>query len=427
MIIQQPGCYGVKLEERTRPYPKIRLRRAACDKMALRMKNITESVRSIIETVKRQGDSALCVYARRFDQVKLKPGELRVSASDLRQARKKVNLQFRKALAECGANIRNFAQAEKKTLTRDWQIKRGSVRLGQQIRPVDSVGVYIPGGRYPYPSTVLMTVIPALVAGVKRIVMVTPPRNLTAEVLAAAAFAGCTEVYKIGGAGAIAALAYGTKTVRPVDLIVGPGNAYVTEAKRQVFGRVGIDSLAGPSEVVIIADRSTPLDYILNDLLAQAEHDPDSRSTLLSPDAQTLQAVKKRLDPLIASRVVLRQVKRLTDAFAAANALAPEHLEILLPNAEKYLPLIRHAGAIFLGPATTAVLGDYCAGPSHVLPTSNSARFASGLSVATFMKRSSVIGFAGKPAERAAWEAAGVMADTEGMVYHARSLRSRNL
>jgi histidinol dehydrogenase len=391
------------------------------------MKNITEIVRSIIDGVRRQGDDALCAYAQRFDRITLKPTDLRVSAPVLERARKTVPLSFRKALLTCSANIRDFALAEKKALTRDWQIKRGTIRLGQQIRAVESVGVYIPGGRYPYPSTVLMTMIPALVAGVKRIAMVTPPKNLTPEVLAAAAFAGCTEVYQMGGAGAIAALAYGTKTVRPVDLIVGPGNAYVTEAKRQVFGQVGIDSLAGPSEVVIIADASTPMDYILNDLLAQAEHDPDSRSTLLSPDAKVLQAVKKRLDPLIASRVVLRKVKRLADAFEAANALAPEHLEVLLPKAERYLPLIRHAGAIFLGPATTAVLGDYCAGPSHVLPTHNSARFASGLSVATFMKRSSIIGFEGKSSERSAWEAAATMADTEGMIYHARSVRSRRV
>jgi histidinol dehydrogenase len=389
------------------------------------MKNISRTVQGIIAEVQHRGDSALCDYAKQFDQIQLKPSQLRVPASVLHRAQSQVPAIFISALKECAANIRAFALAEKKALTQDWKIRRGTIVLGQQIRVVDSVGVYIPGGRYPYPSTVLMTIVPALAAGVKRIAMVTPPKNLTPEVLAAASFAGCTEVYQMGGAGAIAALAYGTKTVHPVDLIVGPGNAYVTEAKRQVFGRVGIDSLAGPSEVVIIADRSTPIQYILNDLLAQAEHDPDSRSTLLSTDASVLKAVKKGLDPIIASRVILRKVKRLADAFEAANALAPEHLEVLLKGAEKYLPLIRHAGAIFLGPASTAVLGDYCAGPSHVLPTSGSARFASGLSVATFMKRSSIIGYQGKPSERVSWQAALTMANTEGMTYHARSLRSR--
>jgi len=389
------------------------------------MATIFQTVQEMIEEVKRDGDAALCGYAERFDQVKLTPSQLQVPTVVLRQAQNKVPTHFQKALKECAANIRAFAEAEKKALTKNWQVRRGSIRLGQNIRPVDSVGVYIPGGRYPYPSTVLMTIIPALVAGVKRIAMVTPPKNLTPEVLAAASFAGCKELYQVGGAGAIAALAYGTQSIQPVDFIVGPGNAYVTEAKRQVYGRVGIDSLAGPSEVVIIADKTTPIEYILNDLLAQAEHDPDSRSTLLSPDKTVIAKVEAGLDPQIAARVQLRHVKRLTQAFEQANALAPEHLEVLLKNAERYLPLIHHAGAVFLGPATTAVLGDYSAGPSHVLPTSGSARFASGLSVATFMKRSSVIGFSGKATERSAWEAALTMANTEGMTYHARSLRAR--
>jgi len=389
------------------------------------MATIFQTVQEMIEEVKRDGDAALCGYAERFDQVKLTPSQLQVPTVVLRQAQNKVPTHFQKGLKECAANIRAFAEAEKKALTKNWQVRRGSIRLGQNIRPVDSVGVYIPGGRYPYPSTVLMTIIPALVAGVKRIAMVTPPKNLTPEVLAAASFAGCKELYQVGGAGAIAALAYGTQSIQPVDFIVGPGNAYVTEAKRQVYGRVGIDSLAGPSEVVIIADKTTPIEYILNDLLAQAEHDPDSRSTLLSPDKTVIAKVEAGLDPQIAARVQLRHVKRLTQAFEQANALAPEHLEVLLKNAERYLPLIHHAGAVFLGPATTAVLGDYSAGPSHVLPTSGSARFASGLSVATFMKRSSVIGFSGKATERSAWEAALTMANTEGMTYHARSLRAR--
>jgi len=391
------------------------------------MKNVFSIVQSIIEDVRRRGDASLIAAAKRFDGLSLTPAKLTVSRAEMKSALAKATPGFKKVLAECSESIEAFAKAEKKTLVRDWIVRRGSISVGQQTCPVDSVGVYIPGGRFPYPSTVLMTVIPARIAGVKRIVIATPPKNMTQEVLAAAEFAGCEVVYRVGGASAIAALAYGTKTVEPVDFIVGPGNAFVTEAKRQVFGKVGIDSLAGPSEVVIIADKRTPIDYILNDLCAQAEHDPDSRSILLCPDASVLKAVQLRLDKTLALRTELRLVKDLNAAVDAANAIAPEHLEVLVPNAEKFLPRIRHAGAIFLGPATTAVLGDYSAGPSHVLPTSGAARFASGLSVATFMKRSSIAYFKNTPSERPKWDAALGMANTEGMIFHAQSLKSRML
>jgi len=396
-------------------------------KSQILVKNISESVKNIIQTVQKQGDKALCAYAARFDGIRLAPKDLKVSSAVLKGSLKQVSPAFIQVLKECSQSIRAFALAEKKAMTRDWKVRRGSIVVGQTIRPVDSVGVYIPGGRFPYPSTVLMTILPALVAGVKRVVMVTPPKNMTPEVLAAAAYAGCDTVYRVGGAGAIAALAYGTKTVEPVDFIVGPGNAFVTEAKRQVYGKVGIDSLAGPSEVVIIADKRTPIENILTDLSAQAEHDPDSRSILLSPDQSVLNAVRPRLDKTLAQRTELRKVKNLQEAADAANAIAAEHLEILVPDAEKLLPRIRHAGAIFLGPATTAVLGDYVAGPSHVLPTSGAARFASGLSVATFMKRSSITRFEGIASERAKWVAALGMARTEGMVNHADSLRCRGV
>jgi histidinol dehydrogenase len=303
--------------------------------------------------------------------------------------------------------------------------QEGSVRVGQLVRPVDSVGLYIPGGRFPYPSTVLMTVIPARIAGVKRIVMASPPKNLTPEVLTAASVAGCHVVYRMGGAGAIAALAYGTKTIEKVDFIAGPGNQYVTEAKRQVFGQVGIDSLAGPSEVVVIADRTTPAEYVELDLQAQAEHDPEARALLLSTDRRLIQRVGKNLSQDIKKRITLRYVSSLSKAIEEANLIAPEHLELLFRGAERYLSQIRHAGAIFLGPATPAALGDYVAGPSHVLPTNRAARFSSGLSVATFLKRSSVIGFQARAQEKARWEAALVMGQTEGMEYHADSLRCR--
>jgi histidinol dehydrogenase len=389
------------------------------------MNKTNQIVAGILAEVQRRGDQALCDSARRFDGVRLKAKDLLVSRTELRAAAGKVSADFRQALKICGAQIEAFAKAEKARMTKSWMKRQGSMRLGQLLRPVDSVGLYIPGGRFPYPSTVLMTTLPAKVAGVKRIIMASPPKNLTPEVLAAAEFAGCDAVYRVGGAAAIAAFAYGTKMIEKVDFIVGPGNQFVTEAKRQVYGQVGIDSLAGPSEVVIITDASTPVSYLVNDLLAQAEHDPRAESLMLSTDAGLLRVVEKGLDPAIRSRVTFEKVSSLGNAIDRANEIGAEHLELLFPKAERYLPKIRHAGAIFLGPATTAVLGDYVAGPSHVLPTQRSARFSSGLSVATFYKRSSVIGFEGRPAEARYWKAALTMAQTEGMEYHGRSLRAR--
>ncbi len=382
-------------------------------------------VAQIIEEVRKKGDRALCGYAKRFDQLNLKAADLRVSKQELKVARRKVSPDFERAIRESAKQVSAFAQQEKKGLQKSWMSSRGGSRVGQLIRPVDSAGLYIPGGRFPYPSTVLMTAIPARIAGVQRIVMASPPKNLTPEVLAAADLAGIDEVYRMGGAGAIAALALGTASVKRVDFIVGPGNQFVTEAKRQLYGRVGIDSLAGPSEVVIIAERSTPVDYIVTDLLAQAEHDPEARALLLTTDAKLLAEVAKKLDPRIKQRVSLKKVRSLDEALQCSNDIAPEHLELLFPRAERCLPKIRHAGAIFLGPISPAAMGDYVAGPSHVLPTQGSAHFSSGLSVATFMKRSSVIGFSGTRSELPQWKSALQMAETEGMENHARSLRLR--
>lgn len=388
-------------------------------------KTVSEVVGKIIREVRSTGDKALCCYALAFDHVRLSAGDLAVKRSELSAASRRVSPAFLQAIRECAKNIERFAKAEKKYTLRSWMQSQNGIRLGQLVRPVESVGIYVPGGRYPYPSTVLMTAIPARVAGVRRIVMATPPKNLTPEVLAAAALAGVDAVYRMGGAGAIAALGIGTKTVDPVDLIVGPGNQYVTEAKRQIFGAAGIDALAGPSEVAIIADKTTPLDYVLNDLQAQAEHDPDARSTLLCTDAKLISQVRQKLVRGTAAQVTLIYFATIDQAIEAANHLAPEHLEILVRNAQRLLPKIKHAGAIFLGPSTPAALGDYVAGPSHVLPTHRAARFSSGLSVATFLKRSSVVGYQAKPSERAQWQAALMMGQTEGMVYHAASLRSR--
>ena len=259
------------------------------------MSNVSEIVRGILEDVQKRGDSALCAMSKRFDKVALRPADLVVSIRRISKAPEACLPSFLKSIKECAKNIEVFAELEKKRMARSWMVSQGSIRLGQLIRPVDSVGLYIPGGRFPYPSTVLMTAIPARVAGVQRIVMASPPKNLTPEVMAAASLAGCDVVYRMGGAGAIAAFAYGTKTVKKVDFIVGPGNQFVTEAKRQVFGDVGIDSLAGPSEVVIIADRSTSVDYVLLDFQAQAEHDPEARALLLSTDRRLIAEVRKNV------------------------------------------------------------------------------------------------------------------------------------
>jgi histidinol dehydrogenase len=387
--------------------------------------SVSAAVTQIIANVSRRGDSALCGYARRFDGVRLRPQELRVSSREIAAARPRVSDSFLRALRECGKRIQAFAQAEKKHLSDSWMVTRGSTRVGHLVRPVDSVGLYIPGGRYPYPSTVLMTAIPARIAGVQRVVMASPPSNLTPEVLTAAASAGVDEIYRVGGAGAIAALALGTSRIAPVDLIVGPGNQYVTEAKRQLYGKVGIDLLAGPSEVVIITDGSTPVEYIEADLLAQAEHDPAARAVLFTTRRSLIKLLRGRMDPRIKSRVRFEHVKTLNEAVEQSNEIAPEHLELLFSHAERYLPKIRHAGAIFLGPASPAAMGDYSAGPSHVLPTQGAARFSSGLSVSTFLKRSSVIGFSGRRSELPQWQSALIMAQTEGMEQLARSLRCR--
>ncbi len=389
------------------------------------MKAISDIVRDILRDVERRGDKALCEQAKRFDKVTLTPVQLVVPTRELSAASRLVSPSFLKSLKECAKNIERFARLEKSRMMNSWMTSEGSIRLGQLVRPVDSVGLYIPGGRFPYPSTVLMTAILARVAGVKRVAIASPPKNLTPEVMTAASMAGCDVVYRMGGAGAIAALAYGTKTVKAVDFIVGPGNQFVTEAKRQVFGRVGIDSLAGPSEVVIIADRSTPAEFVQLDLQAQAEHDPEAHALLLSTDKGLIQKVRALILPAIKSRVTFQYVSTLDKALEIANTMAAEHLELLFKNAENYLPKIRHAGAIFLGPTTPAALGDYVAGPSHVLPTNRAARFSSGLSVATFFKRSSVMGFQARNSEKARWEAALVMGQTEGMESHAGSLRIR--
>lgn len=292
--------------------------------------------------------------------------------------------------------------------------------------PVESVGIYVPGGRFAYPSTVLMTALPARTAGVKRVVMVTPPRHLEDAVLAAAHIAGVDEVYRVGGPAAIGALAYGTRQIPAVDLIVGPGNAHVTEAKRQVFGTVGIDSLAGASELVVIADSSANAVSIALDLEAQTEHDPAAQGVLISLDPELLENVRRNVDSRLLARCEFLKANSPAQAAKLSNERAPEHLEIWTKRPQALLKHVRHAGAVFLGPWSPAVVGDYWAGSSHVLPTARAARFSSGLSVLTFMKRTNIIQLSPFTFLRAAGPSM-TLARTEGLTFHERSVKVRTL
>ncbi|MGQ0644911.1 MAG: histidinol dehydrogenase [Elusimicrobiota bacterium] len=384
-----------------------------------------EKVDKILASIRREGDRAVARALRRWDGVDLPPGRWRVPSSRVRDALKGLPAESRSVLSEAARNIRRFHQEERRRLPVSWTKSYSGLTVGQRIGPVDSAGLYIPGGRFAYPSTVLMTAIPARAAGVRRVVMATPPRHLTAEVLAAAALAGVDEVYQLGGVAAVGALAYGTRSVPRVDLIVGPGGAWVTEAKRQVFGAAGIDLLAGPSEIVILADAGAPADFVAADMMAQAEHGHDSRAVVVSPDARALSRVKAAVEPRFRSQCEFVKVRDWPAAAAKADELAPEHLSLCVKDPRKLLPLIRNAGAIFLGPWSPVAAGDYWAGPSHVLPTGRSARFSSGLSVQTFLKRSSVIGLSRAAARKNA-RAMARLAELEGLARHAESLRARS-
>jgi histidinol dehydrogenase len=393
-------------------------------------------VAAIVDEVRRRGDAALVDFTKRFDGVELRPEELRVSQAEWAAARVPDPLQA--ALAEAARRIEVFHRHQ---LPRSWwvQDEHGSL-LGQQVTPLERVGCYVPGGTAAYPSTVLMNLIPARVAGVRELAVVSPPGadgRLPPAVLVAARLAGATEVYRVGGAQAVAALAYGTATLAGVDKIVGPGNLYVTLAKRLVFGDVGIDLVAGPSEVVVVADRTAVAEHVAADLLAQAEHDPMARAVCLTDDdtlsARVVAAVARRCPALpraaiaeaaIRSHGAVVLTRDLVEALAIANRLAPEHLELAVADPFGCLPAVRHAGAIFLGVHTPEVVGDYLAGPNHVLPTGATARFASGLSVEDFVKRSSVIRYT--PAGlRAAWPHLTALAAAEGLHGHSEAARVR--
>jgi histidinol dehydrogenase len=366
---------------------------------------IHRAVDEILAAVRARGDAALCEYTTRFDGWSpASAGDLALTAADFEAAERAIPADVRTALEYAADRIERYHAA---AMPKSWRMtdEHGSV-LGQEIRPLDRVGVYVPGGRAAYPSTVLMTVVPARVAGVREIVLVTPAAGGRVEpvVLAAARLAGVTEGYRIGGAQAIAALAYGTARIARVDKIVGPGNIYVALAKARVFGEVGIDMVAGPSEVVVVADATADPDWVASDMLAQAEHDPMARALLVTDAGELIPKVAAALerqlaalprraiaaDSLRANGALIR-VASLDDAVALANRLAPEHLELLVAVPAAVLPRVRHAGAVFLGRHTPEVVGDYVAGPNHVLPTAGTARFASPLGTEDFVKRSSVI------------------------------------
>ncbi|MEQ8264365.1 histidinol dehydrogenase [Pseudohaliea sp.] len=395
-------------------------------------------VAAILADVEVRGDAAVLDYTARFDSLTADSiAGLTVPAGRLQAALDGLPATQRAALAVAAARIRTYHERQ---LGTSWQYtdEHGNV-LGQQVTPLGSVGVYVPGGKASYPSSVLMNALPAHVAGVDEITMVVPAPGgeLNELVLAAAALAGVSRVYTIGGAQAVAALAYGTASIAAVDKIVGPGNAYVAEAKRQVFGRVGIDMVAGPSEILIICDGATDPAWIAMDLFSQAEHDENAQALLLSPDAAFLDAVAAAIEELLpqqerrdiiaaslARRGALVLTADLDDAVRLSNRVAPEHLELSVADPEALLPAIRAAGAIFLGRYSAEALGDYCAGPNHVLPTAGSARFFSPLGVYDFQKRSSIINVSPAGA-RVLGDVASTLARGESLTAHARSAEYR--
>jgi histidinol dehydrogenase len=396
-------------------------------------------VDEILEAVRTRGDAALLEFTARFDGFRAPSvAALAITPEDFRVAERGVPEAVRTALAYAAERIERYHAA---SVPASWRLtdEHGSV-LGQEVRPLERVGIYVPGGRAAYPSTVLMSALPARVAGVGEIVLVTPPGpdgRVPAAVLAAARLAGVTEGWRLGGAQAVAALAYGTATIRRVDKVVGPGNVYVTLAKRRLFGVVGIDMLAGPSEVLVIADESADPDWVAADLLAQAEHDPRARAVLVT-DAPGLvervaRAVSHRLARLarhevaaaaLAGQGALVVVASLDEAVELANRLAPEHLEVLVRDPRPLLPRLRHVGAVFVGGHTPEVVGDYVAGPSHVLPTAGTARFASPLGVEDFVKRWSVIEYS-RAGFRDALPHLRVLAELEGLGGHRAAAEAR--
>lgn len=399
---------------------------------------LMNAVNAIIEDVRRRGDKSLVEYTRRFDKVELTAGELRVERGSIERFAKDVEPDVLVALREAITRIRRFHEHELRT---SWEMpaSESGVRLGQRLRPINSAGLYVPGGTASYPSSVVMNVVPAQIAGVARIVVVTPPQTLQQNPAVAAALLelDVTEIYQVGGAQAIAALAYGTETITPVAKITGPGNKYVAAAKKLVFGQVGIDSIAGPSEVVIVADETASPAFIAADLLAQAEHDTEASAVLFTTDEtlarEVQREVARQMETLSRREIISRSldsygaifvVTDMDEACRLVDSLAPEHLEIIAEDDERIAERITHAGAIFLGAHTPEAVGDYFAGPNHVLPTGGAARYSSALGVNDFLRHTSILRYTENEIRRTA-DMIACLARAEGLDAHARSATIR--
>jgi len=402
---------------------------------------IERVVADILADVQRRGDEAVLEYTRRFDRLEAASMDsLELTAAELRSAFESLPAEQRNALEAAANRVRSYHEAQKKASGESWSYRDADgTLLGQKVTPLDRVGIYVPGGKAAYPSSVLMNAIPAHVAGVGEIIMVvpTPGGEKNPLVLAAAHVAGVSRAFTIGGAQAVAALAYGTASIPAVDKITGPGNAYVAAAKRRVFGTVGIDMIAGPSEILVLADGTTPPEWVAMDLFSQAEHDELAQSILLCPDSAYIGRVQEEIDRLLPSmpraeiiaaslngRGALIQTRNMEEACDISNRIAPEHLEVSSREPHRWEPLLKHAGAIFLGAFTSESLGDYCAGPNHVLPTSGTARFSSPLGVYDFQKRSSLIEVSEAGAQ-ALGRVAVTLAEGEGLTAHAEAARMR--
>jgi len=400
------------------------------------------TVSKILRDVQARGDQAVIELTQQFDRLQVTQlADLEISRQDMQHAFEQLPSAQKEALEAAAGRVKLYHERQKQESgCHSWEYTEADgTSLGQQVTPIDRVGLYVPGGKAAYPSSVLMNAIPAKVAGVKEVVMVVPtPDGIQNQLVLAAAFvAGVDRAFRIGGAQAIGALAYGTQTIPAVDKIVGPGNAFVASAKRRVFGTVGIDMIAGPSEILVICDGTTDPDWVAMDLFSQAEHDELAQSILLCPDAKFIQQVQKSIEQLLpqmprqevirtslTNRGAMIFVKDMAQACEISNLIAPEHMEISAENPRQWLSHIRHAGAIFLGKFTSESLGDYCAGPNHVLPTSRTSRFSSPLGVYDFMKRSSVIEVSAKGAQTLG-QIASVLAHGEGLQAHARAAEMR--
>ena len=402
---------------------------------------IEERVAAILADVQQRGDAAVLEYTARFDGLNAPDlAALELTQAELQAAFDSLPEGQKNALTEAAARVRSYHEAQKQATGQSWSYRDADgTLLGQKVTPLDRVGIYVPGGKAAYPSSVLMNAIPAQVAGVAEIIMVvpTPKGEKNPLVLAAAYIAGVTRGFTIGGAQAVAALAYGTATIPKVDKITGPGNAYVASAKKRVFGHVGIDMIAGPSEILVLADGTTPAEWVAMDLFSQAEHDELAQSILLCPDADYIAAVQRAIDRLLpempraaiiakslSDRGALIHTRSMEEACEISNRIAPEHLEVSSREPQRWEPLLRHAGAIFLGAYTSESLGDYCAGPNHVLPTSGTARFSSPLGVYDFQKRSSIIEVSAQGAQKLG-PIAATLAYGEGLQAHAQAAEMR--